>query len=410
MKRIFMMLAMVAAVAVACDPASPEAKFDLSETTLSLEAVSGEGSFTITSNEAWTAVANAAWLKVSPASGDASESAVTVTVTARDNETGDMRDAVITITAGTLVKTVNVAQAAKAASGVTTFAADLCEGMCMGAAFSLTTGEATGTYNYLVILSDNGLADPSDYTSYNPNTTYYQLDLFSETPAEEGEYATIPDGTYQLDLEDTYAANTISALNSKLLVTGANALYEDPQTVHFTEATVVVKDGKIVLTATLANGDTHEVTFEGALEIPVYGYGEEEGSDWITEDLAIGTKTGGDFYIEYDEKSKIWSVDAADVDYDYYVSVELYAHNEGNVVGTYTAQTEETQIGVFIPGSKESNSGSMVESFPPAVIATGTITITETEGVYTITLDCTDGEDHAITGSISGTVPVYEEE
>ena len=119
MKRIFMMLAMVAAVAVACDPASPEAKFDLSETTLSLEAVSGEGSFTITSNEAWTAVANAAWLEVSPASGDASESAVTVTVTAQDNETGDMRDAVITITAGTLVKTVNVAQAAKAASCIT---------------------------------------------------------------------------------------------------------------------------------------------------------------------------------------------------------------------------------------------------------------------------------------------------
>lgn len=407
MKRIFMMLAMVAAVAVACDPASPEAKFDLSETTLSLEAVSGEGSFTITSNEAWTAVANAAWLEVSPASGDASESAVTVTVTARDNETGDMRDAVITITAGTLVKTVNVAQAAKAASGVTTFEANYCEGAYLSDAYSAEQG----TYNYLVILSDKGLADPSNYTSYNPNTTYYQLDLYSETPAEEGEYATVPNGTYQLDLEDTYAANTISALNSKLLVTGANALYEDPQTVEFTEATVVVTDGKIVLTATLANGDSHEVTFEveGALKIPVAVW-LEDGSDWITEDLAIGTKTGGDFYIEYDEKSNIWSVAAADVDYDYYVSVELYAHNEGNVVGTYTAQTEETQIGVFIPGSKESNSGSMVMSSPSAVIATGTITITETEGVYTITLDCTDGEGHAITGSISGTVPVYEEE
>lgn len=293
MKRIFMMLAMVAAVAVACDPASPEAKLDLSETTLSLEAVSGEGSFTITSNEAWTAVADAVWLEVSPASGDASESAVTVTVTAQDNETGDMRDAVITITAGTLVKTVNVAQAAKAASGVTTFEANYCEGAYLSDAYSAEQG----TYNYLVILSDKGLADPSNYTSYNPNTTYYQLDLYSETPAEEGEYATVPNGIYQLDLEDTYAANTISALNSKLLVTGADALYEDPQTVHFTEATVVVTADKIVLTATLANGDTHEVTFEGALQIPVHEYGEEEGSDWITEDLAIGTKTGGDFYI-----------------------------------------------------------------------------------------------------------------
>ena len=41
MKRILMMLAMVAVVAVACDPASPEAKLELSETTLSLDAVSG---------------------------------------------------------------------------------------------------------------------------------------------------------------------------------------------------------------------------------------------------------------------------------------------------------------------------------------------------------------------------------
>ena len=45
MKRILMMLAMTAAVAVACDLISTEAKLELSETTLSLEAVSGGGNF-----------------------------------------------------------------------------------------------------------------------------------------------------------------------------------------------------------------------------------------------------------------------------------------------------------------------------------------------------------------------------
>ena len=407
MKRIFMMLAMVAAVAVACDPASPEAKFDLSETTLSLEAVSGEGSFTITSNEAWTAVANAAWLKVSPASGDASESAVTVTVTARDNETGDMRDAVITITAGTLVKTVNVAQAAKAASGVTTFAADLCEGMCMGAAFSLTTGEATGTYNYLVILSDKGLADPSNYTSYNPNTTYYQLDLYSETPAEEGEYAAVPNGIYQLDLDNTHAANTISALNSKLLVTGANALYEDPQTVHFTEATVVVTAGKIVLTATLANGDTHEVTFEGALEIPVYGYGEEY-EDWTSEDLELAVT---DAEIELVEDAEgYWWIFATDPETE--ENAQLYicqTSDADDIVGEFNAKSAEADGVGFVAGNKECD-GSIWIGYPGAPLVDGKITITKEGEVYTITFNCTDGEDHAITGSISGTVPVYEEE
>ena len=403
MKRIFMMLAMVAAVAVACDPASPEAKFDLSETTLSLEAVSGKGSFTITSNEAWTAVANAAWLEVSPASGDASESAVTVTVTAQDNETGDMRDAVITITAGTLVKTVNVAQAAKAASGVITFEANHCEGAYSSDAYSAEQG----TYNYLVILSDNGLADPDDYTSYNPNTTYYQLDLYSEIPAEEGEYATVPNGTYQLDLESTYNASTLSAY-SKLIVSGAEG-GDDYEDVEFTEATAVVTDGKIVLTATLANGDTHEVTFEGALEIPVYGYGEEEGGDWISEDLVIDASEA-EFDIYQDEEIPgLWWVDVTDPDYNMISIGLILPENAEGVEGTFVAQTDEGQTGVFVPGDVETYEGSFYYSYPSAVIATGTITITETEGVYTITLDCTDGEGHAITGSISGTV-VEEEE
>jgi hypothetical protein len=401
-----MLLAMVAAVAVACDPVSPEAKLVLSETTLSLEAVSGEATFTITSDQAWEAVADATWLTLSPASGDASEDAMTVIVTAEDNGTEDARDAVITVKAGTFVKTINVAQAAKAVSAVTTFEANWCEGLYSGDAFSYEAG----TYNYLVILSDNGLADPDDYTSYNPNTTYYQLDLYSEIPAEEGEYAVIPNGTYQLDLEDTYAANTISAQSSKLIVTGADAVNEDPQTVRFAEATVVVTDGKIVLTATLANGDRHEVTFEGALEIPVYGYGEEEGDDWISEDLVIDASEA-EFDIYQDEEIPgLWWVDVIDPDYNM-VSLILYLpENAEGVEGVYNAQTEEGQTGVFIPGNMEEYFGSFYYSYPSAAFVTGTITITEEGEVYTITFNCTDGADHAITGSISGTLIVYEEE
>ena len=407
MKRIFMMLAMVAAVAVACDQASPETKFDLSETTLSLEAVSGEGSFTITSNEAWTAVANAAWLEVSPASGDASESAVTVTVTAQDNETGDMRDAVITITAGTLVKTVNVAQAAKAVAGVTEFAADFCEGFYYGDAYSLTTGEPTGTYNYLVILSDNGLADPSDYTSYNPNTTYYQLDIFSETPAEEGEYATVPNGTYQLDLESTYNASTLSAY-SKLIVSGAEG-GDDYEDVEFTEATAVVTDGKIVLTATLANGDRHEVTFEGALEIPVYGYGEEY-EEWTSEDLELAVTDAAIEFFPDEEAEGYWWICATDPETEEKAMLYICQNVDAeDIVGEFNAKSAEADGVGFVAGNKEYD-GSIWIGYPGAPLADGKITITKEGEVYTITFNCTDGEDHAITGSISGIVPVYEEE
>ena len=404
MKRIFMMLAMVAAVAVACDQASPEAKFDLSETTLSLEAVSGEGSFTITSNEAWTAVANAAWLEVSPASGDASESAVTVTVTAQDNETGDMRDAVITITAGTLVKTVNVAQAAKAASGVTTFEASYCEGVYYGKYL-----EDDPAYNYCVVLSDNGLTDPSNYNSYKANTTYYQLDLYSELPAEEGEYATIPNGTYQLDLDNTYAANTTTAEGSKLIVSGAEGGYGDYEEVAFTAATVVVTDGNIVLTATLANGDKHEVTFEGALEIPVYGYGEEY-EEWTSEDLELAvTDAEIEFYPD-EEAEGYWWIYATDPETEEMAMLYIcQTVDADDIVGEFNAKSAEADGVGFVAGNKEYD-GSIWIGYPGAPLADGKITITKEGEVYTITFNCTDGEGHAITGSISGTVPVYEEE
>ena len=177
--------------------------------------------------------------------------------------------------------------------------------------------------------------------------------------------------------------------------------------------------GNIVLTATLANGDKHEVTFEGALEIPVYGYGEEggeggegeEGGGWITEDLALDVSEAEFEIYEDEETPGLWWVDATDPDYNMISIALILPEGAEGVVGTFVAQTDEGQTGVFVPGDVEAyDEGSFYLSSPSAVIATGTITITETEGVYTITLDCTDGEGHAITGSISGTVPVYEEE
>ena len=60
-------------------------------------------------------------------------------------------------------------------------------------------------------------------------------------------------------------------------------------------------------------------------------------------------------------------------------------------------------------GNKEYD-GSIWIGYPGAPLADGKITITKEGEVYTITFNCTDGEGHAITGSISGIVPVYEEE
>ena len=85
---------------------------ELGKETVSLEAVSGTASFTVTANQNWTAGADESWVKIAPASGKASDEPVTVTVTADDNTALEARTATITVTAGELTKTVAVTQAA----------------------------------------------------------------------------------------------------------------------------------------------------------------------------------------------------------------------------------------------------------------------------------------------------------
>ena len=113
MKRLLLFMATAAMFFVSCDllediiPA-----LDLDKDSVSLVAEGAEATFTITSNQDWTASADQTWVKIDPASGEASDESVTVTVTADDNPDLEARTATITVTAGELTKTVAVTQAA----------------------------------------------------------------------------------------------------------------------------------------------------------------------------------------------------------------------------------------------------------------------------------------------------------
>ena len=104
------------AAAVACKQDEPveTPKLDVDKTAVSLAATAGEASFNVTSNQSWVASADADWVSLEPASGQASEKAVAVMVTAEDNETEEARKATVTVKAGELTKTVEVNQAAGA--------------------------------------------------------------------------------------------------------------------------------------------------------------------------------------------------------------------------------------------------------------------------------------------------------
>lgn len=91
---------------------APEPTLEVSLTELAFDAVAGEATFTVTTNQDWTAATEAAWITLDPASGAASTEAATVKVTAAENTVTEVRAATVTVTAGELTKTISVTQAA----------------------------------------------------------------------------------------------------------------------------------------------------------------------------------------------------------------------------------------------------------------------------------------------------------
>ena len=115
MKIKHLLIGMLAiAGAVACNQVEPveEPKLEVDKATVEVAATAGEASFNVTSNQSWVAIADADWVSLEPASGEASEKAVAVKVTAEDNETTAAREATVTVKAGDLTKTVKVTQVA----------------------------------------------------------------------------------------------------------------------------------------------------------------------------------------------------------------------------------------------------------------------------------------------------------
>ena len=105
------MLAMAATVACKQDEPVDEAKLEVSKETVALQATAAEATFEVTSNQDWTATADADWVTLDPATGSASAEAVVVKVTAEDNEAAEARTATVTVKAGELTKTVALTQA-----------------------------------------------------------------------------------------------------------------------------------------------------------------------------------------------------------------------------------------------------------------------------------------------------------
>ena len=106
------MLAMAAAVACQKEDLIPELTLD--KTSVSVEAAGGKVEFSVTSNVAWTAVSDASWVTIEPASGKGG-APVKVTATVAANDTEQEKTANVTVKTETLSKTLTVTLAAKVA-------------------------------------------------------------------------------------------------------------------------------------------------------------------------------------------------------------------------------------------------------------------------------------------------------
>ena len=114
MKIRHLLLGMLAiAGTVACKPDEPLAtpELNVDKEAVILTATAGEATFNVTSNQDWTATADADWVTLDPASGAGAAEAVAVKVTAEDNEATEARTATVTVKAGELTKTVALTQA-----------------------------------------------------------------------------------------------------------------------------------------------------------------------------------------------------------------------------------------------------------------------------------------------------------
>lgn len=273
--------------------------------------------------------------------------------------------------------------------------------------------EGSGIMNYYINMSD--LPSESVGSAF-PGATYYIFDIYtSQTPENKGKVA-LPEGVYVLgDGSD----GTFASGNSKWFMmddTGdgyaENAFFEEgtltvtkEDRVYFYEADLTDKNGK-----------KHRVTYSGTLDLTDYSPVKSTLTSDYEADME-GAICDGEYYGDYfGTGTANWTI------YIYqpgsltgdYLKIELLADpaftpQAGFPTGTYT-DSRDYSVNTYISGysSYANTIGSwlFVDGFSGgAPLTDGEINIVgNTDGTYTISIDCMDNLDPAnrITASWTG--------
>lgn len=212
-----------------------------------------------------------------------------ISVVVEKNPLMEEREGYVELEYGVLLQTVTIYQNAASEDGAMEL--DMLVGQYNGQKYSTAP-------NYYFCLTDNGFEGTDDPLA---NSIYYRIDLYAEGEQPDVTNIRIPEGTYTLDLQNSYADRTFSQEFSFYLATDDAPTNEDA--IFFTEATLYVTSDKVQLMAVTEDGQLHNVIYKGEYTL-VNKSGQGEGilsdltGDYepqVSENFAI-CEFYGDFY------------------------------------------------------------------------------------------------------------------
>lgn len=129
-----------------------------------------------------------------------------------------------------------------------------------------------GMYNYYIAFSDLGMnMDPNATDNFKTaNAYYYIVDLYLDTPPADMNNIMLPDGVYEYDITNSGFMNTFTHSYSWYRRVDASGFVMPEYEVHYDKGTLTVEDGKVTLEVTLVVDHmqkTHIVTYEGAYSL-----------------------------------------------------------------------------------------------------------------------------------------------
>ncbi len=281
----------------------------------------------------------------------------------------------------------------------------------------------SGTYNYFVILSENGTTGWFDLYVDN----YYRISLCSDVaPADltPESPSVLPVGVYYIDELSMGSGGTFKQSSSWYVECRADGGFFESQ---YSNGVVIVTETGIEAFLTLTDGTVHHVMYEGSLDLGYIPFPEPDYYTSLTEDYIFehnGFVSQIYYYADIDNVGLgNWVITAAN-SYDAnmngdYLKVDVYLDslefNPELIYGEYDAVAtyDELKGGNFLGGVKGSWLYGVEDGFivngTIAPLATGKVKIEKSGNGAIITVDCVDDLGHKVQGTFDcPTVEFYD--